>query len=326
MPQALIALGSNLGDRKATLERAISLLQATPGVEGLRASEWRATLPIGGPPGQGEFLNGAAVVSTSLAAGALAQRLSEVEIELGRERTGRWGPRTVDLDLLLYDGLTLEGPLRVPHPRMVFRRFVLEPASEIAGEMVHPTIGWTIEQLRDHLRTAPDYVAISGIVFEHTRQLAADAAKEVGWRLIEVAGAGDTGRPVGSPSFTKHMAIRFLEEQADLLGDTFRTQDAQPAMSSFWIEDLLAIGDVLWPGELDEVWESMTERIVTPKLLVVYQASVPGSASESGELWGRLQDARRRRAARRGIGPVLWLAADDPGAALSELVAAIQSM
>ena len=99
--------------------------------------------------------------------------------------------RTIDLDLLLFDDLVCCTPqLELPHPRMAFRRFVLRPTSEIASSMVHPTIGWTVLQLLEHLRTATPYVAISGSEFLATQQLASAIVAKIDLQLIEFPNAG----------------------------------------------------------------------------------------------------------------------------------------
>lgn len=148
---ACIALGSNLGspvgDRGATLDAAVQRIGRIPGVRVLARSAWLRTAPVG-VADQPEFLNGACVVETSLDPRALLERLMEVEREFGRERSGsaRWGPRTLDLDLLLYGTLTVrERDLVVPHPRMHERSFVLEPLAEIAPHALIPTLGATVE-------------------------------------------------------------------------------------------------------------------------------------------------------------------------------------
>ena len=161
MATCLIALGSNLGDRAATLDAALDALAAAPGVELVRHSAWQLTLPVGGRDAQPEFLNGAAVAETSRGAADFHSLLQQIEAQLGRERHERWGDRTLDLDLLRFGDAVIDTPeLTVPHPRMSFRRFVLEPAVEIAGQMVHPTIGWTLERLLDHLDAGADFVAV----------------------------------------------------------------------------------------------------------------------------------------------------------------------
>ncbi len=139
MPRVYIALGGNLGDRRANLERAVERLRSDPDIDVVAVSSLRETDPVG-LLDQPRFLNGALAAETSLGARELLDRLLAVERELGRERTGpRFGPRTVDLDLLLYGGETIEEPgLTVPHPRLAERRFVLEPLVELHPDLVLP--------------------------------------------------------------------------------------------------------------------------------------------------------------------------------------------
>ena len=159
MPQALLALGSNLGDRAATLERAIDLLRHTAGIAVLRVSQWHETEPVGGPAGQNRYLNGAALVKTALDPQAFLCELQRIEAELGRIRGERWGPRTIDLDLLLYDALVVDTEsLTIPHPRMTERRFVLVPAAEIAPAMLHPVSGCSLRDLLLRLEREPRIV------------------------------------------------------------------------------------------------------------------------------------------------------------------------
>jgi 2-amino-4-hydroxy-6-hydroxymethyldihydropteridine diphosphokinase len=134
--RAYVGLGSNLGDRGRTLREAVDRLAATPGVEVVAVSSLRETDPVGPVTDQPRFLNGVVAVETSLGARALLDRLLAIEAELGRTREGpRGGPRTLDLDLLLYGDERLDEPgLEVPHPRLHERAFVLEPLAEL---------GWT---------------------------------------------------------------------------------------------------------------------------------------------------------------------------------------
>jgi 2-amino-4-hydroxy-6-hydroxymethyldihydropteridine diphosphokinase len=147
LTKAYVGLGANLGPREVTLLRAVDLLGAEPGVEILAVSGLRETAPVGNVE-QPEFLNGAVVVETSLTARELLNALLRVERELGRVRDGtRWGPRTVDLDLLVYgDEIVDEPDLRVPHPRLHERRFALEPLAELEPDLVIPGRG-TISDL-----------------------------------------------------------------------------------------------------------------------------------------------------------------------------------
>ena len=144
---AFIGLGSNLGDRKSTLRDALDSLDARPDVEVVRVSELRETKPVGGPP-QGNFVNGAAELRTTLEPEELVETLHEVEAEFGRTREVRWGPRTLDMDLLLYEDRHIDTPdLKVPHPRLHQRRFVLEPLWDLCPNRKHPVLKKTIRRL-----------------------------------------------------------------------------------------------------------------------------------------------------------------------------------
>jgi 2-amino-4-hydroxy-6-hydroxymethyldihydropteridine diphosphokinase len=136
--RAYVGLGSNVGDRERNLRDALALLDG-PEVQVVAVSRFRETDPVGYLE-QPRFLNAAALVETGLAARELLERLLAVERSLGRERTGpRFGPRTIDLDLLLYDDETIDEPgLTVPHPRLAERRFVLEPLAELDPELMLP--------------------------------------------------------------------------------------------------------------------------------------------------------------------------------------------
>jgi len=140
--RAYIGLGANLGDREAMLRAALEQLAAEPGVEVVAVSAFRDTAPVG-IVDQPRFLNAVAAVETELAARELLDRLLGVERRLGRTREGpRFGPRTIDLDLLLYGDAELAEPgLDVPHPRMHERLFVLEPLAELDPGLVVPGRG-----------------------------------------------------------------------------------------------------------------------------------------------------------------------------------------
>jgi 2-amino-4-hydroxy-6-hydroxymethyldihydropteridine diphosphokinase len=136
--RAYVGLGANLGPRELTLLEAVDLLRATEGVVVRAVSQLRETEPVG-VVDQPAFLNGAVELETELSARELLDRLLEVEQELGRVRAERWGPRTVDLDLLVFGAETIDEPgLRVPHPRLHERRFALEPLAELAPDLVVP--------------------------------------------------------------------------------------------------------------------------------------------------------------------------------------------
>ena len=148
MARAYIGLGANVGSREETLRRALELLAAVNEVEVIAVSELRETDPVG-VLDQPRFLNGAATVETTLRPRGLLEVLLRIERELGRTRDGtRWGPRTVDLDLLVYgDELVDEPGLRIPHPHLAERRFALEPLTELDRELEIPGRGRVSELL-----------------------------------------------------------------------------------------------------------------------------------------------------------------------------------
>lgn len=138
------------------LEAAIGRLRVSPGVTGVLVSSFYETHPVGGPAGQGLYLNAAARVDTTLPVQEFFDLLLRIESDLGRIRTQRWGPRTIDLDLLLFDDLVLHIPeLTVPHPHMHERRFVLEPLAEIAPDALHPRLRRCVRELASELRGSP---------------------------------------------------------------------------------------------------------------------------------------------------------------------------
>jgi len=139
--RAYVGLGANLGDRERTLQRAVELLGDADGVAVLAVSELRETEPVG-LVDQPRFLNGAVAGETTLSPRSLLDLLLEIERSLGRVRHERWGPRVVDLDLLVYGDVIVDEPgLHVPHPRLHERRFALEPLAELDPELEIPGYG-----------------------------------------------------------------------------------------------------------------------------------------------------------------------------------------
>ena len=145
--EVFIGFGSNLGDRCTFINQALQALSRLPATSLEKLSSLYETAPVGYLE-QGAFLNGAVLVRSSLKAFDLLERLLDIENSLGRVRLERWGPRTIDLDILFYGDAVIEFPdLLVPHPEIIKRIFVLEPLHEIAPDWLHPGVDSTISDL-----------------------------------------------------------------------------------------------------------------------------------------------------------------------------------
>ena len=145
--RAFLGLGSNLGAREDYLNRAAAELGRIPGTRLVWCSSVYETDPVGDVP-QGRFLNAAVEIETTLDPPALLGEIKRIEETLGRTPGERWGPREIDIDILLYDGLVHSSEtLAVPHPALPERRFVLVPLREIAPDVVHPVSGLTVTEM-----------------------------------------------------------------------------------------------------------------------------------------------------------------------------------
>ena len=241
------------------------------------------------------------------------------------------GRRSIDLDLLLYDQLELSTPrLVIPHPRLAIRRFVLEGAAEIAGEMTHPSIGWTIERLWRHLLQAVAYAAIAGPPGAGKTWLAEQLASSPSRRRItDVSPASVAEAVKGSPAAESsgravRTEIEFLASRQRLLLRNRWPPSGDWAISDFWFDQSLA-----WSAALDAegraavltAWRRMQPDVVPPKLLIVLEA--PAERDDVARDVSIALDALSRRPE---IGPVLRLRADDRNAMLQEASAALAAM
>jgi 2-amino-4-hydroxy-6-hydroxymethyldihydropteridine diphosphokinase len=140
--RAFLGIGSNLGDRLSYLQLAVDALSRTPGVRVTAVSRVYETAPVGGPA-QGSFLNAVVAIETELDEQELLGRSQAVEQLASRVRVERWGPRTLDVDILLVDGAQVDRPdLTIPHPRMWERGFVLAPLRDVAPDLVDADLAW----------------------------------------------------------------------------------------------------------------------------------------------------------------------------------------
>lgn len=345
MSKALIGLGSNLGDRAKTLASAAELIGRLPQSRLLSCSQWLPTAPVGGPPGQGEFLNAAVVLETGLSPQELHAALLAIELKLGRERQQHWAARTLDLDLLLYDDLVLRSDaLTVPHPAMAYRRFVLAPAAEIAADWTHPIIGWTIGELLNHLDSAENYIAIAGPIGAGKTQLARAIVEAHGGHaicdrlnptLLDVLDVYPSRYDAGAE-------IRLLDWRKELLDAECRPGEHALVVSDFWFEQSLAYAAAWLPLEetqrVERHCRALAPSVIRPKLLVLLDIPEAvsldilehrGQAIEQTwdcEHLASLRASLLALASRPGVGPVVLVDQGDQSQRLSEVLAAIESM
>ena len=154
MYAAYIGFGSNIGDRLVHIQNAIHALSKTEGITLQKISSLYKTDPVGYEK-QAQFLNGVAVIQTSLSPLSLLHTLKDIETTIGRKHRMRWGPREIDLDILIYGDLCVQTEkLVVPHPEMHLRGFVLVPLAELAPDLEHPVFQESIQTLLNHLENS----------------------------------------------------------------------------------------------------------------------------------------------------------------------------
>jgi 2-amino-4-hydroxy-6-hydroxymethyldihydropteridine diphosphokinase len=360
MARCLIGCGSNLGQRREQLDRALELLGFMPGVELVAVSRFHETRPVGGPADQGAYLNGACLIETDLPPRDLLGALFAVENTLHRRRDDRWGERTIDLDLLLYDDLVVESPeLTLPHPRMATRRFVLEPCAEIAAELPYPLSACTIRDLLDNISAPHPLVAVVGVPGSGAAEVAAAVADATLARLIRAPA------PLGGASGRTSAELLELVTalRRPLLADGW-TDDPHGTVTDYWLDALPAIAvehvaEHHWPAFATE-YERLARDVVTPHVAIFLRlsqaeirarlafrsgpaaihsdvfADLPtvGPAEREGVAAGLEQlQARFERRLRcpsdrcpRAPKAVITIAADDLATAAAEATAAVEAM
>lgn len=345
--RCLISLGANVGDRAQAIGLALQKLAMHRQVQGVRSSRLHETRPIGGPAGQAGYLNGAAVFQTSLAPDELLAVLLRIEAESGRRRGVRWGPRTLDLDLLLYDQTVLAGPsLVLPHPRMAWRRFVLEPAAEIAPDMIHPDTGWSIAVLLNHLNTTPYYLAITGSIGAGKTELADRlAAQGVAQLVAEQVDLRRLAQFYADPaSRAWPVELEFLSQRSRLLsaGAGIWQDRSRAKVSDFWFDQSAAFARVwLAPDQYSQFaaqCEAARRTVVQPRLVVLLEATgeelhervlCRGRDCErrlTPDVLERIARAIDRQTRQPEVGPVLRLGREAANTAFEEVAAAVLAM
>lgn len=297
MAGTLISLGANLGNVRESMAAAKRLLDDAFGPRNLRFSHLYRTPPVGGPAGQGDFLNAVASIETNRSVWEVWETIKQVETNLGRQRQFRWEARRIDIDLLLYGQQRIWTPhFKVPHPRMCMRTFVLKPADEIVPDWIDPVTRWTIHELNTHLeRSNSDNSMIRVISEDSIRSKRLQEAFERATGNDRIRVRWDVGVPsqlAKSLGRTKHSAGKELAEK--VLAETI-------------LGSKLTIAAVSCPDPMAVQWEDF---------------SAP---------WARWLDLEVRNedfaeTNRRLVGPRYLMPADDIEWAVHEIMAADQAM
>jgi len=172
MPRTLISLGANLGNVRESMRSAKRLLTDSFGDSNLVFSHLYRTPAVGGPSGQCDFLNAVAAIQTDRSVWEVWETIQAIESALGRQRQHRWEARRIDVDLILYDQQRIWTPhLKVPHPRMCMRTFVVVPALEIVPEWIEPVTGWNVIKLHQHLHDSQSNRSVVRVICQDHDQL-----------------------------------------------------------------------------------------------------------------------------------------------------------
>ena len=317
-----ISLGSNLGDRHAILDAALNLLHQSPGVIVTQVSSYHETLPVGGPMGQGAFLNAAARLETTLSPRELLGVTQGIEDQLGRVRTVRWGERTLDLDLLIFGGKFVDEPdLKLPHPRLAVRRFVLEPLAEIAPQIVDTITRRTIADLIESLQKVPRLIMLTNV----------DAPSDADWARRIAAGLSGLSilrsqiPPLAERSLAEHGRMdrdrREILRRLDQIQATIRRSDPPSCewfIADYWLDIRSlkqialrhpdsSLGESLDSFRPGRQWKAVLRRHLRQIPDPVFVVALPGSA----RIW------------RPNLfsSPTYWPEATDPAAIIAEIVA-----
>ena len=277
----LIGCGANEGARREQLNQAIDMLRFMPGVRLVDVSQFLETLPVGGPPGQSPYLNAACLIETTFKPAEVLDMLLAVENTLHRSRETRWGPRTIDLDLLLYDDCVLKTEcLQVPHPRMTTRRFVLEPAAAIAADLKHPVAGCTIRELLENISERHLHVAVVGVPGSGAPEIADAVADVTLSRLIHAPAPlplSSFGAPNGEQSAIKEEPVDQLlllsqKYAAPLLKANWPV-DPHGTVTDYWIESIrLATQNNSTSNtnkQFEDAFEAISQETVVPNVILL---------------------------------------------------------
>ncbi len=321
MACCILGVGANLGDRDLAVRKAVELIGRLPQVTVQATSRWVETEPVGGPPGQPAFINGAVRLETQLTPHELLAATLDIERQFGRHREIRWAPRTVDIDLLLFDDAIIDEPqLVVPHPWMSVRRFVAGPAAEIAPEWIHPAFGWTLQRLWQNLLIEAPWVAMVGIAAAEQAEIARRVAGKTGmqWVSLQAAGA-ELAVPSREPSLKLAESLR----QATLRNFAACHGGRGGLLDSWWETPLAKLSDEGYDRFVAERrTKGIDEETPAAQLKIILD---PSPAALTGTARRRHQQLRKIVTA-PGKGPYLTLETTDLSRLEHDLTAAILGM
>jgi len=323
--RCLIGCGANLGSRREQLDQAIDMLRFMPGVEMLEVSRFVETRPIGGPPGQPAFLNAACLVETSFEPEEMLDMLTAVENTLHRERQTRWGPRTIDLDLLMYDERVITTKrLQVPHPRMTTRRFVLEPATEIAADLRHPIAGCTLKELLENISQRHLHVAVVGVPGSGAPEVAAAVADVTLARLLHAPNtllscsrglADHTASTAASCAWLEHM-----KAYAEPLLESQWPDDPHGTVADYWLETVRLVAEAwLTPKERESflpAFRKVSHETICPHVVLflevqqqtlVERMAYRSQSTASSDVFADLVASQTTGGGKRGVADLLAL-------------------
>jgi 2-amino-4-hydroxy-6-hydroxymethyldihydropteridine diphosphokinase len=285
---AYIGLGSNLGDKHENLQNAMIGLEAYPSILSIESSSFYETRPLDGTD-QPLFFNVVAKIKTTFSYRALFEHLQQIEQSMGRQRNERWGPRTIDLDLLLYDEQIVDEPdLKIPHPQMHLRSFVLKGMCELAVDLVHPRLNCMMGQLYQRLNGAdffsdplkPQLISIAGNIGVGKTTLAAGLAERLNAKFISEKYDDNPFLPevyAGKTELALDSELFFLSSSASQLRSD-RLFSPHRYISDYVFDKALIYASS-WLGEDDlktyrKHYESVNEGVAAPVLVIYMQDSV----------------------------------------------------
>ncbi len=300
MARCLISFGANIGDAARTIECAAQQLEQRLGctAERFGLSRLYRTPPVGGPSGQPPFVNAVAAAETEHSHRQIWEFIRDIESHFGRRRNRRWEARRLDLDILLYDDLRVwTSQLKIPHPRMCMRRFILIPAAEVAPDWLDPVSQWSISQLADNLQHGPGNLLLLGSAGSSADDILVQACSQAVAQRLEFAGSQLFERIPATARWAAWVPMTEATDSANVL--ELPNFDLPTAKLRVWLTPSDSSDD----GAKSVSWEQRHHAFAQSLRLA------DGAVSEL-----------------LGSGPRYLLDGEDPSWAAHELVAALEAM